>query len=395
MKPTLRLLDAHGPTGVSRPRGLGALVVLVLLAALGALLVDEARTPTTSGGGGGQAISVSDTGAGADDDRDDLAAFAEAVDRARVEGRVVEVPPGTFHLSDVLVVDGVTLRGAGADRTTLVSPDTTAGSIDLTGEAPSLAGLTHVVPEVEDRSPEPGRQNVNVMEATSFEIADVHLDGARGAGVLIRQSHGGVVRDSRVEGTLADGVHMTSGSTGVVVRDNVIRDTGDDGIAVVSYLDDGDVSRDVLIRGNRVEQGRSRGITVVGGESVTIADNLVDETANAGIYVAAEEEWDTYGVREVRVSENRVVDAPTDSPGEHASVLVYSSGELIDDVWFSRNTVVGSTTTGFGSWTAPGEVGDIGDLYFTDNVVEESAESLRSPTRFLAGSIFDSPPEGS
>ena len=52
--------------------------------------------------------------------------------------------------------------------------------------------------------------------------------------MLIRHSHGGVIQNSIVKRTLADGIHMTSGSSDILVRRNLSQATGDDGIAVVS-----------------------------------------------------------------------------------------------------------------------------------------------------------------
>lgn len=350
--------------------------------------------PDADGGGAavGDRVSVVDHGARADDGEDDLAAFEEAVAQAGAADARVVVPAGDFHLGGVLEVDGVALHGAGRGSTRLVSTDTSAGSIDLTGDGPQLAHLEHLVPGVRDRSPEPGRDNVTVREATAFRVADVQVVGARGAGIMVRDSHGGVIEDSTVTLTLADGIHVTGGSSEVEVRGNVATETGDDGIAVVSYESDGALTHGVTVTGNRVERGAARGISVVGGRDVLIADNEVVETEAGGIYVAAEAEWRTYGVRDVEVSGNRVVGSPTRN--EHASVLVYSSEHPVDDVTFTGNEVLASPTTGFGSWLHPDGSGEVGDLVLEDNRVAESAASLWEPTRFEAGRVTGSGNEG-
>ena len=371
----------------------GAIGVLVLLVALALLLPATLRTseppaqtdPPVQTEAPEESVSVLETGATPDDDEDDLAAFEEAVERARAEDRPVAVPSGTFELSDVLVLDGVAMQGAGRDSTRLVSTDPLSASIRLTGEQPSLAQLEHAVPDAEGRSPEPGRQNVRVEDATSFYISSVHLVGAKGGGILVRDSHHGLIQDSIVEQTLADGIHMTEGTTNILVRRNFIQETGDDGIAVVSYKSDGTLSGEIEIRDNYVARGEARGITVVGGEQVDITDNEVVETESGGIYIAAEKEWETFGVQDVSVTGNRVSGAPTRN--SHASVLVYSSEMLVDDVRFRGNTVLGSTTTGFGSWTNPDLAGEVGDLSYEDNRVAESADSLWAPTALRAGSI--------
>lgn len=391
-------------TAARRPSALAALALALALAALAACGAGEDGAGSTaddpSGGTGSSihtgsvvdTVSVVDTGARADDGEDDLAAFEEAVARARAEEARVVVPAGEFHLSGVLELDGVALHGAGRGSTRLVSTDTSAGSIDLTGDGPELARLEHLVPGVRDRSPEPGRDNLTVREATSFRVADVQVVGARGAGIMVRRSHGGVIEGSTVTLTLADGIHLTGGSSEVEVRDNLATETGDDGIAVVSYESDGALTHDVTIAGNRVERGAARGISVVGGSDVLITDNEVVETEAGGIYVAAEAEWQTYGVSDVEVSDNRVVGSPTRN--QHASVLVYSSDQPVDDVTFTGNEVLASPTTGFGSWLHPDGNGAVGDLVLEGNRVADSAAGLWEPTRFEAGRVTGSGNEG-
>lgn len=330
-------------------------------------------------------ISVLATGAVSDDGRDDLAAFKEAVKIAKAQGRAVAVPRGVFHLSGVLVLDGVAMKGVHQKRTTVISTDTSAGSIDLIGTGPELRNLTHVVPGVAVRSPEPGRQNINVKYATGFTVAGVHAIGSRGAGMLIRRSHGGLIHGNTVEHTLADGIHMTSGSSDITVRRNLTLETGDDGIAVVSYKKDGEVSRNVRIYNNQVLRSHARGVTVVGGEDVRILRNDVIQSESGGIYVAAEIEWNTFGVRRVQVLQNLVSGSPTRN--SHASILVYSSEMVVDDVRFVENTVRGATNVSFGSWDHETNGGQIGNLYYTRNVVDAQASSAWARSHFKRGTI--------
>lgn len=334
-------------------------------------------------------VSVLSTGATRGDGSDDLAAFQEAVRRAQAAHRDVFVPPGTYHLSGVLVLDGVRMRGAGRRLSLLVSTNPSAGSIDLIGRRPGLFHLSHVVENPVGRSPEPGRQNINVKYATGFRVVGVHAVGARGAGMLIRKSHYGVVRHSIVEKTLADGIHMTGDSSNIVVRHNLSRETGDDGIAVVSYKnwnDNDGHTRKIQIRRNRVIRGKARGITVVGGVRVTIADNVIRNTESGGIYIAAEREWTTRGVYHVWVSRNRVVGLPTRN--SHASILVYSSREMIDRVFFRNNTVIGATNVGYGVWLHPDGSGQIGRLFYRGNVNSQLASSAWARTRFETGKVY-------
>jgi len=99
----------------------------------------------------------------------------------------------------------------------------------------------------------------------------------------------------------------------VLVQGNVVRGTGDDMIAVVSYQGDGVLSRNVLITGNSLEGNAwGRGITVVGGADVTIANNIVRNVqVSAGILVAQEDSFRTYGASGVLVENNEISDIQT------------------------------------------------------------------------------------
>ena len=102
---------------------------------------------------------------------------------------------------------------------------------------------------------------------------------------------------------------------------NIVRETGDDMIAVVSYSDAGlparntasklanawdtmsrtALNRNVLISGNRVSgQYSGRGISVVGGQSIAIVRNTVENCrVGAGILLAREASYQSFGVDNV------------------------------------------------------------------------------------------------
>lgn len=361
--------------------GVTALAVALGSAAVSATTASEAaaRTDTPA------AVSPVDHGAVANDGIDDLAAFQAAVAQAKRRGADVEVPAGTFSLSGVLVLDGVVLRGQGRDRTTLVSTDPDAASIGLTGTGPALGGVTHAIPHAASRAATLGVQSVVVKDAVDFRVIATRLVGARGSGILVRNSTRGVIRGNAVMDTLADGIHVTDGSSSLTIANNTVTRSGDDGIAVVSYQRDASVSQDVLITGNTVTDGRSRGLAVVGGESIALTENVVTRSANAGVYIAAEGEWATRSVSSVHVARNRVTDSPSSSRSGHSSILVYASTGSVSEVWFQANEVSGSPTTSFGSWvrrTLTIPAGSIGRLLYTRNVALGTSSGA---TRFLDG----------
>ena len=139
-----------------------------------------------------------------------------------------------------------------------------------------------------------------------------------------------------VSDTLADGVHMTGGASGGTVSDVTTSGTGDDGVAVVSYSDDGlcsDITeRNITVNGNRW----GRGITVVGGTRITISGFAVSNTSAAGLYIASEgNPYFTQSTSQVSASNGTITSANIGSVVQGA-VLVYAgrgvSGVQVSDV---------------------------------------------------------------
>jgi hypothetical protein len=124
-----------------------------------------------------------------------------------------------------------------------------------------------------------------------------------------------------------------------------VREPGDDMIAMVSYvasagtpastiaasyaaLRASDLVHDVLVSDNDVSGNYwGRGITVVGGENVTIQRNRIANTAHAAaIYIARETAYMTFGVKNVDVHDNVITDVEVSPPpyvtGSQASSFI-------------------------------------------------------------------------
>ncbi len=152
-------------------------------------------------------------------------------------------------------------------------------------------------------------------------------NSASSAGIFVHNARDFLVAGNTVRRSLADGIQITGGSRRGQVVFNTVRETGDDMIGVVSYvseteaypapaqtalslgaLRDGNLAQDILIADNDLAgQYWGRGIAVVGAEQVGIWRNTIDATTHAaGIYLAREHGFGTFGVRDVRVESNRI-----------------------------------------------------------------------------------------
>jgi parallel beta-helix repeat protein len=165
-------------------------------------------------------------------------------------------------------------------------------------------------------------------------------NSAGSAGIFIYHATDFLVAENTVARSLADGIHITSGSSYGRVLNNTVKETGDDMVAVVSYIGAPstlasaiaanlaarmarDLNHHITISGNTVSgQYWGRGISVVGGENVTIEHNTIDRTTHAAaVYLARETSYLTFGVRNILVRNNTITDVETTAPGYTAGVV--------------------------------------------------------------------------
>ncbi len=306
-------------------------------------------------------LSILDFGAVAGDSQPDNAAIKAAIQQAKVEGKDVYVPAGNFELSDILTVDGVTLKGENKTQSILTSTNPDQGSIDLIGSSPAIRNLTHVYSSVSERDGTNAKNSISVKNATNFVVDNINVQKASTAGIYVTDSVGGTITNNTVQNTQADGIHMTGDSSDITVQYNTVKQVGDDTIAVVSYgksdKSDGDKGQtnNIRILNNDVGyDSNARGISVVGGRDVRIESNHIERTQMAGIYIATEtgakNEYNTQPVDSITINNNVVDRTALEASGGHADMLVYAGYTAINDVTFNDNTSSNATKYSAGVW---------------------------------------------
>lgn len=106
--------------------------------------------------------------------------------------------------------------------------------------------------------------------------------------------------------------------------------------------------------------GAARGLSVVGGGFILLDHNDVDRTQWAGVYLAREDSFHTYGTFDVTVSRNSINHA--NLAGSHAGLLAYSDapgesfgaasfGSVSNQVrrLFVRDNTFSNTSAGIGN----------------------------------------------
>jgi hypothetical protein len=297
-----------------------------------------------------QALDILECGASGDGKTDSRAAIQKAFDQAKVKGLDVFIPAGTFIHSGTLTATDIRIFGAG-DDSILKSSVYGQEALYLKGTGVALSDV-HLIGVGGKRLSTDPSQKVVVENAQDFRIERVHVEGTTTGGIKINSSANGYIADNFIENTHADSIHVTRASHHILVERNTIRYSGDDGIAVVSY---GGTSsspvHDITIRDNDVRYNTwGRGISVLGGNDVLIEHNNVAGGANdrAGIYIAAESQYNTQAVRNVRVTRNTITDAGGRSSG-HGAITLYNSQNapiVVDGVTVAGNHIVNPRKAG-------------------------------------------------
>ena len=270
-------------------------------------------------------------------------AIQRAIDAVKTDGaRCVYAPAGTYGTSKI--TGGVKMIGDG-DASVLYAPDPANRQVKLAGTG---AGLYSLKIYTVGKKRTDDDEGVWIEEdATNFVVDDVTIDGGNGPGIITYGGSWGRITNNRVANTKSDSIHMSGGAHHVYIAGNKVRNSGDDMIAVVTYAYHPVNTYEILIENNDVaDQPWGRGISVVGGENITIRDNRISRSADAGIYIAAESSWATRGVRNVVVRGNRIDECPS-AHEEHgqASILVYSDNKFrIENVLLDGNAITDTPT---------------------------------------------------
>jgi hypothetical protein len=257
----------------------------------------------------------------------------------KAQGQDVFIPAGRFAYSDLIKLDGVSLYGEAGS--VLYSLNPLRAAIYVSGKGVRVANLllTGIAPA--QRLPQFEVKRVVMLGASDFLVEDVTVESGAGAGIMMsRASTNGIVRKCIVRNTLADSIHITDRSSYIRIEDNLCEMCGDDGIAVVSSVPQGSAVHHITAQGNTVRLNKSgRGMSVVGGSDIVYRSNFVAENAHAaGILVAYEPTYNTFGCNNVALLRNTVVNCGNLGIG-HAAVHITSSATPLNGVQVARNHI--------------------------------------------------------
>lgn len=225
-------------------------------------------------------VSVTSKGADPSGNGDSTQAFRDAISAA--QGGVVWIPPGDYRLTSSLSgVQNVTLQGAGSWHSIVH----TSRFIDQSGSS----GGVHikdfaVVGEVTERVDSSPDNFVNGALGPGSSVSGMWLQHLKVGLWLTGNNDNLVVENNRFLDMTADGLNLNGNARGVRVRNNFLRNQGDDALAMWSlYAPDTDSS----FENNTITQPNlANGIAIYGGTDITVRNNLVSDTNALGSGIA-------------------------------------------------------------------------------------------------------------
>lgn len=227
------------------------------------------------------ALSVTDKGADPTGQGDSTQAFREAI--AAAKGGTVWIPPGEYRLTQSLNnVDDVTIRGAGNWHSLVRSSRFIDQSSAPTGEV----GLHDfaVIGEVTERVDSSPDNFVNGSLGPNSTVSGMWLQHLKVGLWLTGNNDNLVVEKSRFLDMTADGLNLNGTARGVDVRNNFLRNTGDDALAMWSL---NTTNSDSTFEANTISQPNlANGIAIYGGRDITVKDNLILDTNALGSGIA-------------------------------------------------------------------------------------------------------------
>jgi hypothetical protein len=243
-----------------------------------------------------KAANVLEFGADPSGKRDSANAFDKAIAYAKTKNLTVYVPQGTYQVNRHIIVDNVTIEGAGNWYTIItghevaLSTPTPDGSVHtgvgFYGKDASLGGSTNVhlsgfAIEGDVRE----RIDTDQVNGIGGALSNSTIDG-----LYIQHTKVGMwfdgpmtnlsITNNVIVDQIADGLNFHTGVTNSVVSNNFIRNSGDDGLAMWSEK--------IADAGNTFDHNTvqtpvlANGIAIYGGTDNTVSNNLVADPIREG-----------------------------------------------------------------------------------------------------------------
>ncbi|EST35190.1 discoidin domain-containing protein [Streptomyces roseochromogenus] len=225
-------------------------------------------------------VSVVSEGADPTGAGDSTQAFRDAI--AAAQGGTVWIPPGDYRITSSLNgVQNVTLQGAGSwysvvHTSRFIDQSSSSGNVHIKDFA--------VIGEVTERVDSNPDNFVNGSLGPNSSVSGMWIQHMKCGMWLMGNDDNLVVENNRILDTTADGINLNGTAKGVVVRNNFLRNQGDDALAMWSlYSPDTNSS----FENNTISQPNlANGIAIYGGTDLSVKNNLISDTNALGSGIA-------------------------------------------------------------------------------------------------------------
>ena len=228
--------------------------------------------------------------------KDSAPAFDKAIAYAKAHHLTVYVPPGVYQVNRHILVDNVTIQGAGSwytiikgTQVTLATPAADGSvhtGVGFYGKDASVGGSTNVhlsgfAIEGDVRE----RIDTDQVNGIGGALSNSSIDG-----LYIQHTKVGIwldgpmtklsITNNQIVDQIADGINFHTGVTDSVASNNVIRNTGDDAMAMWS---EGSADARNTFDHNTVQTPTlANGIAIYGGTDNTVSNNLIADPLREG-----------------------------------------------------------------------------------------------------------------
>lgn len=248
-----------------------------------------------------KAANVVDFGADPTGRRDSADAFDAAIAAAKQRGQIVYVPKGDFRVERHILVDDVTIQGAGNWHTTVFgsevalaepAPDgSTHTGVGFYGKDAADGGSTGVhlsgfsiVGDVRERI---DTDQVNAIGGAFHDssFSDLYIQHTKVGMWFDGPMSNVTVERNIIVDQIADALNFHIGVTDSAARHNFVRNSGDDGLAMWAEAKGGTTptnARNTFERNTVQTPNLANGIAIYGGTDNTVAGNLVADTIREG-----------------------------------------------------------------------------------------------------------------
>ncbi len=252
-------------------------------------LIDLEQTPPPLEKPDDTWFDITACGATGNDESDDTEAIRDCIAAASTGTKKVWIPAGNYYISDQISISkGIQVAGAGMWHS-VIKKNIPAANRKRAFQMEDSTAVKNL--KIEDVL---GNVRINNHEGIRFSATSgVLIDGVWvantfGAGILGANAGHAVIRNCRLTGTYADAIHIARQSVNILAQNNFVRNSGDDGLAIVTYDSTG--CHDIVFRNNTVWFNYwGRGITLIGGDRNILENNLVIDGGRAGLLIAVEE----------------------------------------------------------------------------------------------------------